>query len=105
MANTNESLAANVPNWGVKTAYGESRTVDGVEIVPVAAVGFGFGEGGDENGTGSGGGGWSVPLGAYVGGADGLKFRPNLIALLAVSIPVLYVGGHALAKVVKALKR
>ena len=105
MSNTNESLAANIPSWGVKAAYGETQTVDGVEVQPVAAVGFGFGEGGDENGKGSGGGGWAVPLGAYVGGQDGLKFRPNLIALLAVSIPVLYVGGHALAKVIKALKR
>jgi|SRR5690349_5659190 len=99
-----EKLAAGVPDRSVKLAYGEKQTVDGVEFVPVAFVsyGFGAGEGLEEVGSGGGGGGVAIPLGAYIGGPDGLRFRPNTIALLSVAIPVVGVVGWAIAKIVKA---
>ena len=109
MANLVESVAQTVKTLGVKAAYGEPVTLDGVEIIPVALVHFGFGagsEGGnDEAGGGGGGGGMSVPIGAYVSGPDGPSFRPNAIALLWVLIPLTWVGGKALTSVVKALKK
>jgi hypothetical protein len=68
-------------------------------------VAYGFGAGdSDEYGSGGGGGGSAIPVGAYIGGADGLHFRPNTIALLTVAIPVIGVLGWALAKIVKAAR-
>ncbi len=101
---------------GVKRAYGETVTLDGAEIIPVALVYFGFGggsdaSGNDEGGDGpasggtGGGGGASIPIGAYVSGFDGPVFKPNAIALLVVCIPAFWVGGKALARVIRALKK
>ena len=45
MANLTERLAALVPTWGAKMAYGERTTLGGQELVPVALVVFGFGGG------------------------------------------------------------
>ncbi|MGO1415094.1 MAG: hypothetical protein ACTHVH_11170 [Microbacterium gubbeenense] len=91
---------------GVNAVYGEKQEVDGVTIVPVAAAWSGFG-GGDEEGKGAGGGGGSIsmPLGVYVRRPEGLRFEPNLIALLAVSVPVICVAGRALRKIIRALKK
>ena len=91
---------------GVNAVYGEKQEVDGVSIVPVAATWSGFG-GGEDDGKGAGGGGGhvAVPLGVYVRRPEGLRFEPNLIALLAVSVPVICVAGHALRKIIRALKR
>ncbi|TXK17777.1 hypothetical protein FVQ89_09515 [Homoserinibacter sp. GY 40078] len=99
-----ETLAAGVPDRSVRLAYGEKQSVDGTEIIPVALVTYGFGGGQDmaELGTGGGGGGVAVPVGAYIGGPDGLRFRPNTIALLAVAIPVIGVIGWSIARIVKA---
>ena len=110
MANLVEKLAQTMNGLGVKASYGDPVTVVGVEIVPVAWVQFGFGGGSDggaddKEAAGGGGGGVSIPLGVYVGGPVGPVFRPNAIALLAVLIPVLWVGGRAVAIVVKALKK
>jgi len=107
MANLVESVAQTVKTLGVKAAYGEPVTLDGIEIIPVALVHFGFGAGsdGDDAGGGGGGGGMSVPIGAYVSGPDGPTFRPNAIALLWVLIPLTWVGGKALTSLVKALKK
>jgi uncharacterized spore protein YtfJ len=100
-----EKLAAGVTDRGVKLAVGEKQTVDGVELVPVALVAYGFGAGDtEEYGSGGGGGGSAIPLGAYIGGPDGVRFRPNPIALLAVSIPVIGTLGWALAKIVRAAR-
>jgi uncharacterized spore protein YtfJ len=100
-----EKLAAGVIDRGVKLAVGEKQTVDGVELVPVALVAYGFGAGDtEEYGSGGGGGGSAIPLGAYIGGPDGVRFRPNPIALLAVSIPVIGTLGWALAKIVRAAR-
>lgn len=107
-----EKLSEQVPGWGVKLSYGEKTSVDGQEFVPVAIAGFGFGAGeGDANsaagieGSGGGGGGWSVPVGAYVAGPDGPKFQPNLVALIAVALPVICTVGWALPKIIKAAKK
>src|SRR6218665_1358871 len=91
-----EKLAEGVPDRSVKLAYGEKQTVDGVEFVPVAFVSYGFGSGeAPEEGSGGGGGGVAIPVGAYIGGPDGLHFRPNTVALAWVSIPVIAVLGWA----------
>lgn len=94
----------------VKAAYGEPVTLDGVEFVPVSLVWFGFGggEGQDEsdgNGSGGGGGGASIPIGAYVTGDRGIRFQPNLIALLAVGVPFAYIAGKSLARLIRVLKK
>ena len=101
-----EKLAAGIPNRGVTLAYGETRIVDGVELVPVAFVSYGFGGADDAEslGTGGGGGGVSIPLGAYVGGPDGLRFRPNTIAVLAMAIPIIGTIGYAIRLIVKAAR-
>lgn len=113
MANITKELADTVTKSGVSSAYGEVVDLGGTTIMPVAVVGYGFGggEGGGTDtriqgeGSGGGGGGMSVPVGAYVT-RDGLtRFEPNLIALLAVGIPFVWVAGRALARVIRALKR
>jgi hypothetical protein len=120
MANLIEKLAESVPSWGAKLAYGEKTTVGGQDLVPVALVGFGFGGGegssempgdgqgpmgmGAGEGRGGGGGGYSVPIGAYVGGPDGLQFRPNVIALMVVAVPVVTAAGLALAQIIRAFR-
>lgn len=106
MPNIAVELGKLVTTSGVNAVYGEKQEVDGITIVPVAASwsGFGAGEEGDK-GTGGGGGSVSVPLGVYVRRPDGLRFEPNLIALLVASVPVIWVAGRALRKLVRALKR
>jgi len=101
--------AESLKSLGVHTAYGEPIELDGVTVIPVACVQFGFGGGsdgsGDEAAGGAGGGGYSMPLGAYVRDREGLRFQPNLIALLAVGIPFVWVAGKALSRIVRALKK
>ena len=102
------TLAKKSAKFGVKASYGDPVDLGGVTIVPVSLVyaGFGGGQGGpDDPAEGGGGGGLSVPVGAYVKQGDTAVFRPNLISLLAVSIPVLWVTGKAVKAIVKAAKR
>lgn len=109
MTNISLKLAETMSTSGIKSVYGEPIVVDGTTIVPVAAVQFGFGAGegpGDDSAPGgAGGGGAAVPFGAYVSDETGVRFRPNIITLLAVAIPFVWVAGHAWARVIKALKR
>ena len=113
-----ESLTASAPSWGAKMAFGESVTVGGQEVVPAALVIFGFGGGtgsgkwpgggkgpeGEGEGSGGGGGGYVLPIGAYVGGPDGLKFRPNLVAMVIVSVPLVSAVGWGLARIITAAR-
>lgn len=106
MANLVENLAEKMSSLGIKASYGDPVMIGGVEVVPVAWVQFGFGGGSDEkDNAGGGGGGMSIPLGVYVKGQDGPTFRPNIISLLVVLIPVLWVGSHAFARILKAIKK
>jgi hypothetical protein len=121
MTSLPEKLSAQVPSWGAKLAYGETITLDGQDVVPVALVAFGFGGGeghGSEElpeggtaavhrgeGSGGGGGGCAVPIGAYVGGPGGPRFRPNPIALIVVAVPLVSAAGWALAQIISALRR
>jgi hypothetical protein len=106
---TVDHLADSVSKLGIGTAYGEPIDIGGTKVTPVALTWFGFGAGSEndagESSAGGGGGGASIPIGVYQPGPDGPAFRPNLIALLAVSIPVLWVGGRALTSIIKALKK
>ena len=118
MANPVESLTGSVPSWGAKMAFGESITVGGREVVPAALVIFGFGGGGgsgtwpgrgsvpegEGEGSGGGGGGYVLPIGAYVSGPDGMKFRPNPVAMVIVSVPLISAAGWALARIITATK-
>ena len=115
MANITEKLADTVPDRGVKIAYGEKIVVGGTEMVPVAFVSYGFGGGtmdgkgnmgsdkdADMTGDGAGGGGVAIPVGAYIGGPDGLRFHPNPITSAWVSIPLVAVLGWAISKIARA---
>jgi len=108
MTNLVLKLAENAGSIGVKTAYGDPIQVEGITLVPVALVQYGFG-GGDAGesagGAGGGGGGISIPIGAYVKTGGTVRFDPNVISLLAVGIPFIWVAGHALSRIIRALKR
>jgi hypothetical protein len=79
------------------SVYGEQQDVDGIRLIPVALSWSGFGAGEDPSGSnGGGGGGFAVPLGAYIRKGDDLRFEPNLVSLLAVAIPFVWVAGRAL---------
>lgn len=116
MTNIVEKIAERVTSTlGTKVNYGEKITLGGVEAVPVSLVTFGFGGGGaemaqdgsdgEEIGSGGGGGGGSIPVGMYVAASRGPRFVPNLVLVLALSIPLVCVTGMSLARVIRALKR
>lgn len=109
MADLVLELAETVAGVGVKTSYGEPVDLDGTKVVPVALgyYGFGAGSGSDSGGDqagGGGGGGLSIPLGAYVGRGGDVRFEPNLIGLLLVATPLIWVTGKALRAVIRTLK-
>ncbi|TFD62692.1 hypothetical protein E3T39_01750 [Cryobacterium suzukii] len=109
MTSLPEKLADTFRSAGVKSAYGDPVQIDGVTLVPVALSYYGFGGGdageGGAAGSGGGGGGVSLPIGAYVKAGSTARFEPNVIALLAVGVPFLFVAGRALARVIRALKK
>ncbi|MGW8483897.1 hypothetical protein ACWGJP_12260 [Microbacterium sp. NPDC055903] len=105
MPNIALELGKQAAAFGVKSAYGETQDIDGVSITPVALTVAGFGGGGAESGEGGGGYGISVPLGVYTRREEGLRFEPNIVSLLAVGIPFVWVAGRALARVIRALKK
>lgn len=95
---------------GVKLAYGEATELGGERIIPVALwagdAGGGTSTGADGNeGDGAGYGGIAIPLGVYASSGAGTTFRPNIIALLGAATPLTFVGGWALARIIRALKR
>ena len=102
-----QGLAAGVPDRGINLAVGDPRTVDGVELVPVAFVTYGFGalDESTRHGTGGGGGGVAIPLGAYAVEEGRLRFRPNTIAALSMLIPIIIALGLSISMIIKALKR
>jgi len=116
-------LAQTVSSVGVKTSYGERIDIDGTTVIPVALGSYGFGGGGGTTdadagtansgtgsrelhgqGSGGGGGGISIPLGAYVGKQGQVRFEPNLIGLILVATPFVWVTGKALKAIIRALK-
>ena len=98
-------IADTLKQFGAQIAYGEEREIEGTTFVPVALVAYGFGGGGPDDVGGGGGGGYVVPVGAYVGDSLGVRFQPNPVALAGVAIPLVWVSGKALARIVKALKK
>jgi uncharacterized spore protein YtfJ len=112
MTNLTLKLAENARSAGVKSVYGDPIDLDGVTVIPVALAYYGFGGGGgggdqseDSQMGGGGGGGLSIPLGAYVRDREGVRFHPNIVSLLAVAIPFVWVAGRSWARVIKALKK
>jgi uncharacterized spore protein YtfJ len=109
MSNLPVQLADTIKSFGVKAVYGDAVDIEGTTVVPVAVMAYGFGGGGgsgDEGqGEGGGGGGYTLPIGAYVGDSLGVRFQPNVIAVLTVGIPFAYAVGTALSRIIKALKK
>jgi len=109
MTNLALKLAENARSIGVRSAYGDPVQIEGVTIVPVALVQYGFGGGGEGDDSaaaaGGGGGGMAIPIGAYVKSGGAARFEPNVISLLAVGIPFVWVSGKAIARIIRALKR
>lgn len=106
MPNLALELGKQTAQLGVTSVYGEQQDVDGIKLIPVALTWSGFGAGEDgEGNNGGGGGGYAVPVGAYVRKGDDLRFEPNLVSLVAVGIPFVWVVGRALSRVIRALKK
>ncbi|MDD7962749.1 hypothetical protein [Microbacterium thalli] len=106
MPNLALELGKQTATIGVTSVYGEQQDVDGIRLIPVALSWSGFGAGEDGDGsTGGGGGGYAIPVGAYVRKGDDLRFEPNLVSLVAVAIPFVWVVGRALSRVIRALKK
>ncbi|MBL3700222.1 spore germination protein GerW family protein [Leucobacter luti] len=114
MASLTKQLADTVTQVGVHSAYGAPVETGDATIMPVACTWYGFGAGeagiaedpaepGD--GSGGGGGGLSIPVGAFVTRDSSTRFEPNVIALLVVATPFVWVAGRALARIIRALKR
>lgn len=115
-----EKLAELTKGVGVSNVYGEATELNGIHIVPVAMTfhAFGAGEGkgnggagadqqfnGEGEGSGGGGVAGTIPLGAYVRDIRGLRFEPNIVVLLAVATPLIWVTGRALAHLAKASRK
>jgi hypothetical protein len=116
MSSVVEKIGDLVKGIGLGTVYGEVTELNGVYIMPVALSfhAFGAGEGrgsgapnGPGEGEGSGGGGMaaSVPIGAYVRDIRGLRFEPNLVTLLSVATPLVWVSGKALSRLMRGTRR
>lgn len=106
MPNLALELGKQTADLGVTSVYGEQQDVDGIKLIPVAITWSGFGAGEDSEGNnGGGGGGYAIPVGAYVRKGDDLRFEPNLVSLVAVGIPFIWVVGRALSRVIRALKK
>ncbi len=106
MPNLALELGKQTAALGVTSVYGEQQDVDGIRIIPVALSWSGFGAGDDGSGSsGGGGGGYAVPVGAYIRSGDDLRFEPNLVTLLAVAIPFVWVAGRAISRVIRVLKK
>jgi uncharacterized spore protein YtfJ len=109
MSNLPVQLADTIKSFGVKAVYGDAVDIEGTTVVPVAVMAYGFGGGGgsgeDGQGEGGGGGGYTFPIGADVGDSLGVRFQPNVVAVLTVGIPFVYAVGTALQRVIKALKK
>ncbi|MBN9214542.1 MAG: hypothetical protein ABS62_06205 [Microbacterium sp. SCN 70-200] len=106
MPNLALELGKQTASIGVTSVYGEQQDVDGIRIIPVALSWHGFGAGEEPgSGSGGGGGGAAIPVGAYIRKGDDLRFEPNLISLIAVGIPFVWVAGRVLSRIIRALKR
>ncbi|MCG2620698.1 hypothetical protein LVY72_02095 [Arthrobacter sp. I2-34] len=121
-------LAEQFKSFGVARSFGEPVRLGDETVVPVALVQYGFGGGqghaDDEDkhgaddggaarkgkpqaaeGSGGGGGGIVIPVGVLAPGRRcRAVFRPNPLAVLVCLVPVLWAGGHAVARVAKALR-
>ncbi|WP_344790375.1 hypothetical protein [Gryllotalpicola daejeonensis] len=123
MSSVVERIAEQIKGLGLSTVYGEATELNGVHIMPVALAfhAFGAGEGrgngggagesvnvnlnGEGEGSGGGGIAASIPFGAYVRDIRGLRFEPNLITLIAVATPLVWVSGSVLKGLARASRK
>ncbi|MGZ0710686.1 hypothetical protein ACWPKO_20355 (plasmid) [Coraliomargarita sp. W4R53] len=106
MPNIALELGKQSATFGVSSIYGEQQDVGGVRMIPVALTWTGFGGGEDAAGNGGGGGGgWAIPIGAYIRRGDDLRFEPNIITLMVVAVPFIFVAGRSLTRVIRFLKK
>jgi uncharacterized spore protein YtfJ len=105
MAHLVSDIFESLRNSLMGIAQGQPVDVGGRTVVPVAFVWCGAGGGSDPEGAaGGGGGGFACPVGAYVSTDTGTVFRPNPVALLAASAPVVGAAGLAAARILRALR-
>lgn len=95
----------NAESRGVKSAYGETQEIDGTQFTPVALTFSGFAGGSTEENDGAAGSHVAIPLGVYVRREEGMRFEPNVIALLTVAIPFVWTASRAISRVIRAFKK
>jgi uncharacterized spore protein YtfJ len=105
MPNIAVELGKQAASFGVKSAYGDPVEIDGVIVTPVAVTASGFAGGGGEEMEGGSGGGVAIPLGVYVRREEGLRFEPNIITLLTVAVPFVWITGRTITRIIRALKK
>ncbi|WP_353111274.1 hypothetical protein [Microbacterium sp.] len=98
-------LGKQAAKFGVDSAYGAPIDVEGAVVTPVALTVSGYAAGGSEEMDGGTAGGIAVPLGVYVRREEGLRFEPNVITLLVVAVPFVWVAGRAITRIIRALKK
>lgn len=99
-----ERIAASVPTRGIGLAYGDVQSINGASLLPVAFVTYGFGASDESQQWGAGGGGGGVvviPLGAYYAERNGVRFRANTIAVLAMLVPLVGAIGTVLVRLAR----
>jgi uncharacterized spore protein YtfJ len=111
MTQTVAELASILARVGVRAAFGDAVEIDGAAAVPVAVTAFAFGGGSGRlfpvagNGSAGTGGLLAIPVG-FLANRDGVvRFVPNAVPVLAVTVPLVCAAGIAAAAVTLAAKR
>lgn len=85
----------------MKICFGDSESVDGVTVRPVALASFGFGTG--DKGEG-GGGSSAIPMGMYITEGGHTRFQPNTVALVVGAGIGTFLATKGLASLVRAFR-
>jgi hypothetical protein len=111
MLQTVAELASILSRVGVKSAFGDVVDIDGASAVPVAVTGFAFGGGSGRlfpvatNGSAGTGGMISIPVGMLANRDGVVRFVPNAVPVIAVTVPLVCAAGIAVTAVALAARR
>jgi uncharacterized spore protein YtfJ len=111
MAQTVVDIATTLARIGVKAAFGEPVEIDGATAVPIALTAFAFGGGSGRlfpvasHGGAGLGGMVAIPVGILATRDGAVRFSPNPIAMLALSVPLTCAAGVATALIARAARR